>query len=655
MSVFLSSSPLLSSTLHNHNTTQSHTSIHLLNSTHKLQFSIFNHLPFLITSNPLTTSNNKHLKNNNKSHVPLSVNHSSSTPQTINDSSHGKTSRRRYKKQQPLLSEGRDDDEELGLVCPGCGVFMQDYDPTLPGYYQKKKIENEITDELDLDDIEGELEDIDEEEEEEEENESDDLSDNELEIEDEFDWDSDFEDDEDDLKELDGFTAPGVGYGNITEEVIEKGKRIRVSKSERKKLARESKIDKEEVTVCARCHSLRNYGQVKNQTAENLIPDFDFDKLISTRLMKPTGNADSTVVVMVVDCVDFDGSFPRRAAKSLFESLEGGRDGLQRSKKLPKLVLVATKVDLLPSQISPTRLDRWVRHRAKAHGAPRLNGVYLVSSRKDLGVRNLLTFVKDLAGPRGHVWVIGAQNAGKSTLINAFAKKGGVKATKLTEAAVPGTTLGILRIGGVLSAKAKMYDTPGLLHPYLMSMRLNREEQKMVEIRKELRPRTYRIKQGQAIHVGGLMRLDLTQASVQTIYVTVWASPNVSLHLGKIENADEIWNKHAGVRLQPPIGVDRLSELGKWESREVKVSGTSWDVNSVDLSAAGLGWFSLGLKGEATLTLWTFDGIEVTTREPLVLDRAPFLERPGFLLPKAISEAIANQTKAQSQTEDALI
>ncbi|MFS8027231.1 putative nitric-oxide synthase (NADPH) [Helianthus anomalus] len=481
------------------------------------------------------------------------------------------------------------------------------------------------------------------------------LDDDEWETDDEMDWELDFEDDEDDLKELDGFGSPGVGYGNITEEVLEKAKKKRVSKSERKRLAREAQLEKEEVTVCARCHSLRNYGQVKNQTTENLIPDFDFDKLISTRLMKPTGNADSTVVVMVVDCVDFDGSFPKRAAKSLFESLEGGRDGLPRSKKLPKLVLVATKVDLLPSQISPTRLDRWARHRAKAHGAPRLNGVYLVSSRKDLGVRNLLTFVTGLAGPRGHVWVIGAQNAGKSTLINAFAKKGGVKATKLTEAAVPGTTLGILRIGGVLSAKAKMYDTPGLLHPYLMSMRLNREEQKMVEIRKELRPRTYRIKARQTIHVGGLMRLDLNQASVQTIYVTVWASPNVSLHLGKVENADEIWNKHAGVRLQPPIGVDRLSELGKWESREVKVSGTSWDVNSVDLSAAGLGWFSLGLKGEATLMLWTFDGIEITTREPLVLDRAPFLERPGFLLPKAISDAIAKENRTESQKEDALV
>lgn len=55
---------------------------------------------------------------------------------------------------------------------------------------------------------------------------------------------------------------------------------------------------------------------------------------------------------------------------------------------------------------------------------------------------------------------------------------------------------------------------------------------------------------GHAVHVGGLLRLDLSQASVETIYVTVWTSPNVSLHLGKIENADDFWKNHVGVRLQ---------------------------------------------------------------------------------------------------------
>lgn len=100
---------------------------------------------------------------------------------------------------------------------------------------------------------------------------------------------------------------------------------------------------------------------------------------------------------------------------------------------------------------------------------------------------------------------------------------------------------------------------------------------------------------------------------------------------------------------QPPIGVERVSELGQWKGREIKVSGTSWFVNSIDISAAGLGWFSLGLKGEATLTLWIYDGIEVSLRDPLVLDRARFNEKPGFWLPQAISDALGNQSKIEAQ------
>ncbi|PKI42057.1 hypothetical protein CRG98_037510 [Punica granatum] len=545
-----------------------------------------------------------------------------------------------------VLSEGRDEDEKYGPICPGCGVFMQDKDPNLPGYYKKRE---EVTERGALGDEEGvEDDDLGELEEAEVEEEDEEFL-NELEDEfeeggelsegdEKFEWESDewekeFLGEDDDLEELDAFAPAGVGYGNITEENVKDKMRIKLPKAERKRLAREAQKEKEKVTVCARCHSLRNYGRVKNQAAENLIPDFDFDRLITTRMMKPTGNANSTIIVMVVDCVDFDGSFPKRVVNSLSKALEGVKNDPKLSKKLPKLVLVATKVDLLPSQISPARLDRWVRHRAKAAGVPKLSGVYLVSAQKDLGVRNLLSFIKELAGPRGNVWVIGAQNAGKSTLINAMGKKGGAKMSKLTEAPIPGTTLGILRIGGILSAKAKMYDTPGLLHPYLLCSCLVCS------------------KVGQAVHVGGLVRLDLNEASIETIYVTVLASPNVSLHLGKIENADEIWRNHVGMRLQPPMGQERASELGEWEAKEIKVSGTSWDVNSVDIAVAGLGWFSLGLKGEATLTLWTFSGIEITEREPLVLDRAAFLERPGFWLPKAISDAIGNQTKQEARSK----
>lgn len=103
------------------------------------------------------------------------------------------------------------------------------------------------------------------------------------------------------------------------------------------------------------------------------------------------------------------------------------------------------------------------------------------------------------------------------------------------------------------------------------------------------------------------------------------------------------------VFFQPPVGVERVSELGKWEKKDVEVTGVSWDVNSIDVAVAGLGWFSIGLKGKAKLALWTYNGIEITLRDPLVLDRATFLERPGFCLPKAISEAVGKQSKLEAQ------
>ncbi|GJN28867.1 hypothetical protein PR202_gb17039 [Eleusine coracana subsp. coracana] len=562
----------------------------------------------------------------------------------------------------PVISEGRDDqDAAVGRpVCPGCGVFMQDADPNLPGFFKNpsgRSPEEMGEDEaLLVADSDGFLEDV-------EEDESISESDLAAELEGlDSDVDEFIEEEEDNGSsdkagmeydiEVGWLLTTGVGYGSITEETIQRMKKEKLSKSERKHRAKEAKrveAEQDSAVVCARCHSLRNYGLVKNDKAENLIPDFDFDRFISSRLMKRS--AGTPVIVMVVDCSDFDGSFPKRAAKSLFKALEGR--GKSKLNETPRLVLVGTKVHLLPWQQMGTRLDRWVRGRAKAFGAPKLDAVFLVSVHKDLAVRNLLSYIKESAGPRSNVWVIGAQNAGKSTLINGFAKKQGVKITRLTEAAVPGTTLGILRITGVLPAKAKMYDTPGLLHPYIMAMRLNNEERKMIEIRKELKPRTFRVKAGQSVHIGGLTRLDVLKSSVQTIYITVWASSNVPLHLGKTENAEELREKHFGVRLQPPIDPGRVPELGPWTERYIEVSGASWDVNSMDIAVSGLGWYSLGLKGTATVALWTFEGIHVTERDAMILHRAQFLERPGFWLPIAIANAIGEETRKNNENKEA--
>eukprot|EP01018_Ginkgo_biloba_P021590 Gb_19145 [translate_table: standard] len=382
-------------------------------------------------------------------------------------------------------SQGLESDAER-LVCPGCGVYMQDDHPKAPGFFVKPVEKKEKL------------------------------------------W-VDAPEDNQEVTSIENKNEESQRDSNLSVDVKEDGS----------VLAEEGPKKAEKPVVCARCHSLRHYGKVKDESVENLLPDFDFDHTVGARLMKTTGSR--STVVMVVDCVDFDGSFPRRAAALVSKAMEEGatawKDG--KSGNVPRLVLVATKIDLLPTQVSPTRLENWARQRSRIGGAVKLHGVHMVSAHKDWGIQNLAEHIKELAGPRGNVWVIGAQNAGKSTLINAIGKHVGGKVTHLTEAPVPGTTLGIIRIEGILPAKAKLYDTPGLLHPYQISTRLNREEQVMVHIRKELKPRSYRMKDFSAVIF--VIGACLWQCVVGGMLAIRWACSHRRA-FGSIGIVGRVWN-----------------------------------------------------------------------------------------------------------------
>ncbi|KAG0565571.1 hypothetical protein KC19_8G200700 [Ceratodon purpureus] len=521
------------------------------------------------------------------------------------------------------------------LACPGCGVYMQDKDPSRPGYFRMPTILGKADDELE-EDVELDEDELEE------------LGTNMGEFEGRAELDeSDFtldenEEDDEELMDIDSRLSVATEWNEVGGD-RQAGKdawaEILSSKHRPKKDGAQdpAEEDEEKVVVCARCHALRNYGKVKDESVENLLPDFDFERVVGTRLKKAYGRR--AVVLMVVDGSDFDGSFPRKAAEVLAEADEELGSAWQEGKagNTPRLLVVMNKIDLLPKQISANRLEQWVRRRSKSGGVTRVAGVHLVSAFKGWGVEQLAEHIKQLAGPRGDCWVVGAQNAGKSSLINSLAKFAGEKRKKtaLTEAAVPGTTLGVLKLEGILPARARLFDTPGLIHPHQLSTKLNREEQKLVEVRKELKPRTFRVKIGSSVHVGGLFRLDVVEAPSESIYVTVWASAQLPCHMGKSEKAEELFEKHLGDRLKPPADKERAAEIGRWVPRRVTVTGDSWEHSSVDVAVAGLGWVGIGVKGTAILQAWTYEGVAVTTHEAMVYDMAAIFEKPGFTAVKS--------------------
>jgi ribosome biogenesis GTPase A len=394
----------------------------------------------------------------------------------------------------------------------------------------------------------------------------------------------------------------------------------------RKREERESRRnDSPDTVVCARCYSLRNYGKVKNEAAEILMPSFDFGRVVGDRLSKvgPGG----AVVLLLVDLIDFDGSFPVDAVDviSPYVANESG-----------DVLLVGTKVDLLPTQCTRARVTSFVRRRAKDLGLKRASGVHLVSAHSGMGVNILSEQLETLLDEGREVWVVGAQNAGKSSLINRLSKKyggpgpedGGPLASHL-----PGTTLGVVKLPGLLPNGSDVYDTPGLLQPFQVSGRLTNEEARAVLPRKRLAPRTYRAEIGSSIHIGGLARIDVVDSPQRTLYLTVWASHDVPTHYmvrGEGGKADDFYEKHAGGKLSPPVGEHRAAQLGEWGCRTVSVYGESWQRSDRDISIGGLGWVGVGCNGNASFRVWTHEGVQVETRESLVPDMGRDLLRPGF-------------------------
>ena len=72
-----------------------------------------------------------------------------------------------------------------------------------------------------------------------------------------------------------------------------------------------------------------------------------------------------------------------------------------------------------------TRTQTWVRGRLAAAGLPRPDKVFCVSAPKAVNVRPVAEDIRSALGFRGDLWVVGAQNVGKSSLISALKRLGG--------------------------------------------------------------------------------------------------------------------------------------------------------------------------------------------------------------------------------------
>ncbi|KAL7549973.1 hypothetical protein ACHAWF_013227 [Thalassiosira exigua] len=230
--------------------------------------------------------------------------------------------------------------------------------------------------------------------------------------------------------------------------------------------------------ICKRCHGLQNFGTVE-QNLRHPVSQEEFRKLLL-----PLRNK-KAVIVALVDLFDFSGSV-------LPELDEIAGDN--------PVILAANKADLLPAEMGQTRGANWVRRELEYMNVQSIanigGAVRLVSCKTGFGITALMDKVKSLAEEMEcDIYVVGAANAGKSTLVNYLldgadpsksprhgGKRRAGNANKrkgsVTTSPLPGTTLKFIKIE--LGGGKCLYDTPGLLVPGCLTDRLTPEELKIV-------------------------------------------------------------------------------------------------------------------------------------------------------------------------------
>jgi ribosome biogenesis GTPase YqeH len=299
--------------------------------------------------------------------------------------------------------------------------------------------------------------------------------------------------------------------------------------------------------ICKRCFRLMHYNELPKIVATNK----EYEKVIDSVVKK------KALMVFIIDIFAFKSTFHPMMIDRL---------------KHKDVILVANKVDLLPKSTNFNHVIEWISKECQRKQFHVL-AVGICSAKKGVYMDEFIQTI-DLARRERDVYFVGCANVGKSSVINALLKRTtSLEKDAIATSVIPGTTLNEIRIP-YFEDNCAFIDTPGLINEHDVLNQLLPVSYATILPKKELKPVTYQITDGNTIFLGGLAAL-----SFQTkgrISVTVYASNELYLHRCKTERLEPLFETQLGKLLTPPT-LDEISNL-KYTVKIFQITGkkTIW-------------------------------------------------------------------------------
>jgi hypothetical protein len=337
-----------------------------------------------------------------------------------------------------------------------------------------------------------------------------------------------------------------------------------------------------EPAVCQRCFRIKHYNEVTSVAVDH--DDF-------LRLLTGIGQT-KCLVVHIVDIFDFEGSLI---------------SGLQRFIGANPVVLAVNKMDLLPKNVNWNKILNWVQAQTKRAGLKAAD-IVLCSAKGNIGFDRLVETIGRHRSGRD-VYVVGATNVGKSTMINRLIQDYSDLDAELTTSRYPGTTLDAIRIP--LDDGKHIVDTPGIVYPYRLTEIAPRRSLQTILPDKPLKPVVYQLNEGQTLFFGALARFDFLRGERQSF--TCYAANALKIHRTKLERANELYEEHKGGLLSPPSAAE-LDSLPRWTRHQFRIAPGARQ----DVAISGLGWIKVNGQAGALVDVYAPQGVRVVLRNSLI-------------------------------------
>lgn len=326
----------------------------------------------------------------------------------------------------------------------------------------------------------------------------------------------------------------------------------------------------EEVLFCRSCHEKMkaiNYGMLSRDVDDDILKILD-DAVASDAL-----------ILWAVDLFTFNGTFDKDLVKKI---------------KNLKIIVIGTKFNLFPKGTKEEQLREYVENCFKSQNLNVLK-VHIFGDYSKVNPKELLSML-DVHREGHDVYCIGAAKAGKSTFID-FMMKSYTNNTKrvIRTEEYPDTSVKVLEIP--LNNYSFFYELPGFSLVNSVAGKVEKDVQKIITPRKEIKVSTRTLSPGEAIHIGSLAIVSFVKGKPTTF--KFYAAEGVELKRTMDKYSEEVFQTNIRKRYQRPVS-ERYTTFQDFDLFEYTMEN---DGKRHDISITGLGWVSFTSKGQVIRVL----------------------------------------------------